>query len=299
MDSSFFIMTSQASDLDYNAVRDDPDLMFARNYVEEMWKKYKLYAEPRFQEKAMEDFHAKIWEMYLGCVFIDNGMNLQVKQKEEGPDLCVLLGDRYLWVEAIAPESGKGDNAVPEANTDNEAMDVPESQVLLRLTGAIEEKYKKYQKYITGGSPIIKPKDYYVIAINGGRINFGSSSKGEIPFIVSCAYGLGDEVLTIRGNNVAGSHYAYREKIDTHAGSPVSTDIFLNKQYSGISAVLYSWMNVANHPSQAGSEIHLVHNLFASPDNSLPLDIFPFGTEWRIENNQLHRNDHYAKEIAG
>lgn len=289
MDSSFFIMAGQKSDRDYNAVRDEPALMLARNYVEEMWKKYELHAEPSFQKKATEDFHAKIWEMYLGCVLIDNGMNLQVKQKVKGPDLCVRLDDRHLWIEAIAPKSGTGDNAVPEVNTESdEAMDVPEKQILLRLTGAIEEKYKKYQKYITGESPIIKPKDYYVIAINGGRINFGFLLKGGIPFIVSCAFGLGNEVLTIKGNNVSGS-YEYREKINTCAGNPVNTNIFRSKQYSGISAVLYSCMNVANHPNQAGSEIDLVHNPFALPDNSLPLDIFPFGTEWWVENNELMR----------
>src|SRR3970040_503569 len=112
MDNFFFIMTGQASDSVYNAVRDGPDLMFARNYVEEMWEKYARYAEPHFQKNATEDFNAKIWEMYLGCVLKDNGLELQVKQIEKGPDLCVRLDDRCLWIEAIAPRSGTGVNAV-------------------------------------------------------------------------------------------------------------------------------------------------------------------------------------------
>ena len=67
------------------------------------------------------------------------------------------------------------------------------------------------------------------------------------------------------------------------------TDIFMNKDYAGISAVLYSYMNIVNRPKTMGFEVHVVHNPLA--DNKLPSGIFPFGTEWWMENDTLIRKD--------
>ena len=47
----------------------------------------------------------------------------------------------------------------------------------------------------------------------------------------------------------------------------------MNKDYAGISAVLYSYMNVVNRPNRIGVEVHIVHNPLA--DNKLPHGIFP------------------------
>jgi len=76
----------------------------------------------------------------------------------------------------------------------------------------------------------------------------------------------------------------------------VPTDIFMNKDYAGISAVLYSYMNVVNRPNQIGIEVNIVHNPLA--DNKLSQKIFPFGTEWWVENNELIRKEHDNKGMA-
>lgn len=278
-----FFSSNQASDPFYNHIRDNHDRKDAYNFVEGMWQKYEAYAEPDFLDNAMKDFHAKSWEMYLGCLFKDYGFDLQKKTKKEGPDLHLRWNNRSIWVEATAPESGTGVNAVPDYKF-NEVSDQPVDQIILRLTSAIQEKFKKYKGYMD--KEIIKPDDFFVIAINGGRIRHAIAEQ-HIPYVIKSVLPFGNLVLTLRKDSmeIVGSNYEYMDTISTVKGSPVATNIYENKDYAGISAVIYSWMNIVNRPSKIGIEIHLVHNPLA--DNKLPFAIFPFGTKWRVEEDKL------------
>ncbi|MCX5717726.1 MAG: hypothetical protein NTW44_05330 [Nitrospirae bacterium] len=284
MDSSFF-SSEQADDPFYNRIRDNlnPDYNDACDFVEVMWQKYAPYAEPEFLTKAKEDSHAKTWEMYLGCLFLDFGFSLQEKIKGEGPDLHLLWNDRSIWVEATAPESGTGNNAVPEYNY-NEVSEQPSDQIILRFASAIQEKFRKYKSYKSKG--IITADDFYIIAINGGRICYSLLASTH-PYIVLSVLPIGNLVFAFdkESGKLVNSFHQYRDAVTTAKGSPVRTDIFMNKDYAGISAVLYSHMNVVNRPNRIGVEVHIVHNPLA--DNKLPQGIFPFGTEWWVSGNEL------------
>lgn len=285
MSNSFF-SSNQAKDPVYNRIRDNlnPDYNGACDFVEEMWKKYAPYAEPEFLNKAKEDFHAKTWEMYVGYLLIDYGFNLQKKTKKEGPDLHLLWNNRSIWIEATAPGSGTGDNKVPEYRF-NEVSDQPSDQIILRFTSAIKEKFEKYKSYRSNG--IINEDDFYIIAINGGRVRYSSGAPTR-PYIVSSVLPSGNPVFTFdeQSGKLVNSFHQYRDAVTTAKGSPVPTDIFMNKDYAGISAVLYSYMNVVNRPNKMGVEIHFVHNRSLA-NNKLPLGIFPFGTEWWVEGEEL------------
>lgn len=287
MDSSFF-SSKQAADLFYNRIRDNTDRKDARDFVERLWQKYESYAEPDFLDDARKDFHAKTWEMYVGCLFLDYGFNLQKKTQKKGPDLHLLWNKRSIWVEATAPGSGTGDNAVPEYKY-NEVSDQPSDQIILRFTSAIQEKFEKYKSYRSNG--IINDDDFYIIAINGGRIRY-SSGAPTLPYIVSSVLPFGNLVFALdkQSGKIVNSFHQYRDALITAKGSPVPTDIFMNKDYAGISAVLYSYMNVVNRPNKIGVEVHVVHNPLA--DNNLPHGIFPFGTEWWVEGNELIRKSY-------
>lgn len=276
MDSSFF-SSGQAVDTSYNDIRDNLHKKDARDFVERLWQRYESYAEPDFLEDARKDFHAKTWEMYLGCLFLDYGFNLQKKTQKKGPDLHLLWNNRSIWVEATAPESGTGDNAVPEYKN-NEVSDQPSDQIILRFASAIQKKFEKYKSYRNKG--IINANDFYIIAINGGRIRY-SSGAPTLPYIVLSVLPLGDRVFAFdEESELANSFPPYRDTVTTAKGSPVRTDIFMNKDYAGISAVLYSWMN-----AEIGVAVHIVHNPLA--DNKLLHGIFPFGTEWWVEGDKL------------
>lgn len=278
-----FFSNDEVKDAFYINVRDKEHHQETKKFVEELWQTYKPYAEPDFLKKAKEDFHAKTWEMYLGCVFLKYGLNLQKNNEIKGPDIHLLLNNRSVWIEAVAPTSGTGDNAVPGYNYDV-VSEQPTEKIILRLTNAIDEKYKKYQNYKKEG--IIKSDDIYVIAINGGRIP-KSIMEQNIPYIVKAVLPFGNQVVTLdrKSHKIVDSQYEYKDTITTAKDSPVSTNIFQNVDYNGISAVLYSHMNVVNRPNGIGVEVHIVHNPLA--DNKLPHGIFPFGIEWWVEGKEL------------
>lgn len=281
-----FFSNDEVEDTFYVVVRDKEHHQETREFVKKLWQRYKLYAEPDFLKNAKkkDGFHAKTWEMYLGCVFLENGLSLQKKLKIEGPDLHLLCNKQSIWIEAVAPSEGIDENAVPGYNY-GVVSEQPTEKIILRLTNSISEKYKQYWKYIAKG--FIKPGDIYVIAINGGRIPH-SIMEQNIPYIVKAVLPFGNQVVTLdsKSHKIVDSQYEYKDTITKANGSSVSTNIFKNKDYNGISALLYSPMNVVTHHSnKAGIEINLVHNPIAV--NKLHLGIFPFGTEWWVEGEEL------------
>mgnify|MGYP001614685585 FL=1 len=293
MDNSFF-SSGHAVDTFYDYIRDN-HRKDARDFVEGLWQKYYSYAEPDFLKNAREDFHAKAWEMYLGCLFLAFNFNLQKKTKKEGPDLHLLWNNRSIWVEATAPESGAGDNAVPEYKY-NEVSGQPSDQIILRFASAIQKKFKQYKSYRSKG--LINADDSYIIAINGGRIRY-SLGAPTLPYIVLSVLPFGGLAFAFdnKSGKLVNSFHQYRDAVTTAKGGPVPTDIFMNKDYVGISAVLSSSMDVVNRPNKIGAEVQLVHNRLLA-DNKLPLGIFPFGTEWWVENNKLEWKNHNEEEIA-
>ena len=282
-----FFSNDEVKDTFYANVRDKEHHQETRKFVEELWQMYKPYAEPDFLENAKnkDGFHARTWEMYLGCVFLKHGLNLQKKTKIKGPDLHLLWNNHSIWVEATAPESGSGGNKVPEYRF-NEVSDQPSEQIILRFTSAIQEKFKNFKSYRSKG--IINADDFYIIAINGGSIRY-SSGAPTLPYVVLSVLPFGNLVFALdkESGKLVNSFHQYRDAVTTAKGSPVPTDIFMNKDYAGISGVLYSHMNVVNRPNQIGIEVNIVHNPLAP--NKLPLGIFPFGTEWWVEDDVLKK----------
>jgi hypothetical protein len=62
-------------------------------------------------------------------------------------------------------------------------------------------------------------------------------------------------------------------------------DIFTDASHEGISAVLYSCVNVASYPSRIGSDFVLVHNPNAL--NRVPYGMLKVGTEYWVDGNDL------------
>ena len=133
------------------------------------------------------------------------------------------------------------------------------------------EKFYKYKNYREQG--LVKEEEDYVIAINGYLIGSGRRER-EVPRIVRTLFPIGDLVYNIRVPNnfdqrseIVGYSHEYRREIVKHKGSKVLTDPFLNDEYTGISAVLYSdcyllnfdYVENSNHRRLSRSFI-LVHN---------------------------------------
>lgn len=226
-------------------VKGEKYLDFNKKYADDLLEKFicdiSEHGEDRVGGKYHE-FSSRFWEMYLVTSFLEDEFCL-LKKKIEGPDIKIKLGDRIIWVEAVVPGPGgeMNNDRVPDLEY-GVASDVPDEQIKLRLTNAFSEKFYKYKNYRE--KDLVKEEDDYVIAINGSLIG---RSERDVPRIVRTLFPIGNLVLHVRASNnfdqkpeIVGHSHEYQREIIKCEGSRVPTDPFLNDEYAGVSAVLYS-----------------------------------------------------------
>jgi type I restriction enzyme S subunit len=186
-----------------------------------------------------------------------------------------------IYLEAITPSEGHTDNKdrVPKMQI-LQVMRVPDEQITLRYCGAVIDKHEKYNKYLTDG--IISPSDAYIIAGNSCKIE-QAIVETDIPRILKAVIPVGYDQLTIsKAPDSEGSwHRQYRNKISRSNQSIVNTDMFLNRDYEGVSGLLYSKTDLFNKPRNMGDNFIFVHNPLAK--NPIPYGYFNFGIEYYIE----------------
>lgn len=278
---------------EYINTRDEDNYSSNKPFIEQLWSIYKPYADKHFKKEAKLHFHERFWEMYLGATLIKRGYSLEPTPQCQGPEFYIDMGSRRMWFEAIAPGRGEGNDAVPESPL-GQVAEPPQREILLRLTHAIREKHRKYNLYKQDG--IIKDDDLYIVAVNGSGICprlYGV----KIPFIVQSLYPAGDFTITLDSSTIQNidSYHQYRDKIAKINGSIVSTDNFINNEYCGISAVIYSYADpwIWTDESKLGSEFIIIHNVKAT--NQLQRGFFSFGLEYWAEEQeneiQLHQKD--------
>jgi hypothetical protein len=88
--------------------------------------------------------------MYLTLIMLDGRKKLRKReeltlaQRNTGPDICIEKGNRYIWIEAMAPDRGNEEfnpDFVPELSN---IKDNPRRQIELRITHALRTKAKKF-----------------------------------------------------------------------------------------------------------------------------------------------------------
>ena len=97
---------------------------------------------------------------------------------------------------------------------------------------------------------MVKEEDDYVIAINGSLIG---RSERDVPRIVRTLFPIGNLVYHVHVPNnfnqrseIIGQSHEYQREVVKCEGSRVPTDPFLNDEYAGVSAVLYSDCSLLN-----------------------------------------------------
>lgn len=282
-----------ATDQTYLRIRDDPTFVSTKSSLERMWVRFAPFADRNFRSAIAQSFHARFWEMYLGYALLINGKQLK-PVLNAGPDLCVLGLPEPLWIEAIAPSAGKGPDAVPEEQL-GVTYKLPSDEIILRLRSAIEEKFRKYETYRDNG--LLSPSEPFVIAINGRGLP-SAWTETDLPRIVKAVFPFGSSYVTIDKNTTerVEEGYIHRAEITKSSGSPVSTTVFQDLRYAGISAILYCNHDMFNRPPKENVislGFSIVHNLLAN--NPVPHRWLPCGREFWIEGDQLVINDWYKE----
>jgi hypothetical protein len=298
LSSTSFFQEGAAKCTHYSRTRDseeDPHPA-AREFIERLWKECALYVDSNALDHAKQDMVSVFWELYLAHALKRSGIALvqqsRTKKKQRGPDLRAQNPD--VWIEAIAPTAGFGENAISEPVLGT-TYQVPIEEFVLRLRAAIEIKSQVFEGYISDG---IVPVSHATIVAVSGAILPTKFSEQPIPRIVRALLGVDNQVVTLdrlTGKTI-GTYLDYSDTIHNAKGSPIKTDVFLDPAYSHISAVIYSyadWINVFLDP---GAEFMLVHNPTAT--NPLPLGWLNNGTEYWSDGTSISISRHRVQSSS-
>lgn len=261
-----FFQVTDAKDSEYRNLREQLCLQEMRQRVEEDWQ---LYCQLGLQDpgnkqlnEAKKNFHGVFWEMYLARILYEQGYHLKKvgSRKAGGPDYSFEYQGKMIHIEATVSTSGQEDkpdslrevilykNDIGEVIAPNEYGLLESRTFILRLTQSLQEKFNKYQGYLSNN--VIASDSCCVIAINGNKISSFIEGSIGLPYIYQALFGIGDPVITWDRDAPETSKLSRQStpNIYTSNGSPVSTSYFREGQeiFQIISGVLYSNADVAN-----------------------------------------------------
>ncbi len=268
----------------YRLLRDNPDCEDVKRLAAEMWHSCSRWLDPDFPQQFAIHVHERFWEMYLCSRLLEQGFELQPKGSSRGPDFHILLDGEHLWIEATAPTKGAGIDAVPSSCEQEGDKPIAKDKIILRFTSAISEKMRKRDQYIERG--IVSPQDPFIIAVNGGGIDMVSFER-SLPAIVKAVYPLGDYSVTfnLHTGQVVRQGYQIRCQVFKRSGGSVPTTAFCDRNYSGISGILYSSASLWDMPVIPGCEILFLHNPLAN--SPLKRGWFGIGTDCHRQGDRL------------
>lgn len=282
------MLVADGTDPAYEALRRPPNGHCARcrGQFLELWKLTAPFLDRELIDRARSSLHSAYWEMQVAAGLLDAGVTLvprdQRSPRNAGPDL--LSATPYVWIEAIAVQAGKGEDAVPTP-PERVAYSVPDDQILLRIIQAIDAKRGKREDYIARGW--VRESDPYVVAINSGNLPNGKSEL-PLPRIVRAVFPFGHYAVSmdVSTGSITRGFFQHRDAIVKKSGASVETTLFENPAFAGISACLYSVADAFNPPVSMAHSLVLVHN---------PLATVPLAREslrglmqyWR-EGDELH-----------
>lgn len=179
-------------------------LVKSRKKIESLWVQYKDYAPREFKAEAQKNnkYLSRLWEMLVGVSLLQKNIKLMPNTKDKFPDFYITINNKNIIIECVSiqnTESDKDRNRVPnieEIIDKNNALDVPNQELSLRVTTALRSKTDclndNNRKYIEGKS--------YVIALDTSIFSHYQPRDGKL--IHDILYGIGDYQLTYQRDGV-------------------------------------------------------------------------------------------------
>lgn len=261
--------------------------------MEKLWEDFAPFADKQFLNEIESNLKPRFWEMYLGCSFLYNGFNLELPDHNGGPDLNINYNNTKLWVEAVTPQKGIGEDKI-EKPTEMEWTKVPTDKMVLRIQNSIDLKKEQYLKWIDKNK--VNENEPFILAINGSELIFGRTER-ELPLILRAISQIGDQYLTFSKENfeVIDQGYHFEDTVKKSIGTVIKKNILDDEEYNFISAFLYSCVDPLNRPEDMGDDYILVHNPIAK--NTLPIGLLKLGCEFYRQENQLEMNDYRIEKV--
>lgn len=195
-------------------------------------------------------YHHRMSEILVSDRLLRDGFELSSADK--GPDFKAVKDDNTIWFEVITPTPDTG-LSTRLADKNARLHPTPENnssinlQLLLKMTGAVKEKYERIEGYIRDGiiknndrviiivnDSLLSPLDVYMVGVNYEIVKGNSG----LPLVVEALLGIGNSLWM--GPDERGSYQIVRSERSTilnHNNSPISTNYFLNDHYKDLTGV--------------------------------------------------------------
>jgi len=243
----------------------------AKEYYQNLYEQFIQLncEETNFLDGVKKQWHSRIWEMYFTCKL--NDLDCKVScPKGNAPDIKLKISDQVIWIECTT--LSKGDKAITE-HEDEELHTLYDEDYILRITSAMDSKYKQINAHIKSG--VIKENDIVLIAINTGELMLTDIAQHDYPLIQKALYGIGGMTYNFTTKKTKNLH---RPLVANSNDAKIKTNLFTTKNYEYISGVIFSTWKSTEIEKNLSDNFELTHNLFAK--NKLEEGFFKFGTEY-------------------
>lgn len=222
--------------------------------------------------------------LFSQCIF---GIfhSFEEKKWEEGPDFCIDINRKKVWIEAVACTHGEEDPVEPWPNlrpgqiySDGGNIEEINRPRALRITSVVGTKLEQYKKYLKNG--VVSKDDCLVIAVNGQAIQHKSEASMLFKYAI---FGQGPDMLVRRAgkNTFQSGFYKPIETLIKYARGEeieVPPHFMEMDEFADIGAVIYSGYSTGsslwNSKQIGGDLLFAYHN---NPSNPIPQDLFKFG----------------------
>jgi hypothetical protein len=289
----FAAIPANASDLYLKLCNPDeyPRGKIVREHCERLWCTYHAYADPQFIAEFPVRFHQRWFEMYLTVMLLEDGANVQ-RTSPPGPDVLVDVRGRRVWIEAVCGtggEPGLPDSVVepPQSKPGepHQGFFVPWDKIALRIRSSVEEKKRKYDKYLLEGR--VATTDSLLIALNVYQIPYASSDVER--YIFRSLYGIGNQVLLIdrkTAKAVGSTHEQLLTIPKLSSGALVGTQPFIDGSMAPLAGVLVSGYSAMSAAHKSSPDFALYPNLTAT-------------TPWKVGNLPIEREWQFQQDTDG
>ena len=278
-DMNLFISDEEIKELNlqciaksYKYVRDNAWLKDYKDYILKTWGWYQTTCSDNlllFRNGFIQQFNARVWEMFLAFSFHQDGYEL-LESGSEGPDFKIKLRNgKTMWIEAVTSTTGVGLNRAQHRNEglDGQVRTINYTPVILRVLSSLEDKKKKIKKYIKKN--IIKKDDIVVIAVNAGDL--ADACTGAPPSIIERAVLSAGEVsinitVSLDGSEIPEElktptpYIKFNPTVSKYNEVEIETNSFRDCEDSFISAIIYSGTDVLNSFRTKGRCMRILHN---------------------------------------
>lgn len=259
-----------------------------REYLNFWWGKYQNFADNNFIYEFKRSFSSRVWELYLFSLLSTSGFNFIKQNKTRtNPDFKIEIDNRFLFIEAVAPNSGVDHNKV--ITTSDLLKDLPSGTIVTRTSTRDESNHPKLRRILSAikskcrlsFSPEIRDNDHYVIAINGANIEGWSA---DIDLIMEAVDGIDPSPSFTKNKDGSLSGPFYRRRtfiLNSQGTNQIDIAVFDHSETENVSAVIFFGSDIYNSIlGNSSNEVIVVHNPNAKEGKKINHDVFSNFTQF-------------------